>query len=136
MNAGGSGIPQFQAHATLTPALLQMPADGRDSVLQVQDAVRTSGKAPPPARASALPSVLLAAGGPVWAAASGRPSSLAPKGHRGSGNRVGPSRESEQLRAARPLPAPGGRVSSLSPLAQRPEDAGPVQIRAWLPGRA
>lgn len=84
-----------------------------------------------------LRSVLLAAGGPVWAAASGRPASLAPKGHRGGGgNRVGPSRESEQLRAACPLPAPGGRVSSLSPLAQRPEDAGPVQIRAWLPGRA
>lgn len=54
MNVGGSGIPQFQAHATLTPALLRMPADGRDSVLQVQDVVPTSGKAPPPARASAL----------------------------------------------------------------------------------
>lgn len=77
-----------------------------------------------------LRSLPLAAGRLVWAVAWGRLSSSAPKGHRG-GNSVGPSRESVQLWAARPLPAPGGLVSSLSPLAQWPEDAGLVQIRAW-----
>lgn len=61
------------------------------------------------------------------AAASGRASSRAPKG---LGGGVGPSRESELLRLARPLPAPQRPCFLPSPPAA-PEDAGPGQIRAW-----
>lgn len=43
---------------------------------------------------------------------------------------MSPSRESEQLWASPPFPAPYGLVSSLSPWAQWLEDAGPTQIRA------